>query len=108
MKTLKNILKRVTIKNNIVTLTEQLDRKDYLEYKKFMELIKGKYSSSTKNFHFNYDPSAPINNFLNTGIMPDKNPTAFFPTPKVAIDMIFNVVDDYIEHDPYNRKMRVL
>lgn len=95
--------------NKSVHILSELDRDDYLQIKKVLERFGGKYKN--KCFIFQTDPKPLLDTYFETGILPDKNPTAFFPTPKDLVhDMMrvssFDYIKDYDES--YQTTIRAL
>lgn len=78
---------------NEVAMPISLDRQEYLELKKFFNLFGGEYNKKSKKFDFNMNPKPIIYNFINNGIVPEKNPTSFYPTPSTLVDEMFKMSD---------------
>lgn len=54
------------------------------------------------------NPKPFINNYIETEIMPKKNPTAFFPTPKNLVDDMFRIANfDYFD-DEFQKNLKIL
>lgn len=110
IKSIINELEIDSIENSIKMLRE-LDRDDYLELKTILERFGASYKTNKKCFIFKTDPKPLIDTYLKTGILPEKNPTAFFPTPKNLVDTMmrvssFEYFKDYDES--YQSTIRVL
>lgn len=88
-----NVLNSMDITDNLVYLNSgELERKVYLEVSKIMEYLRGKWvGGKTNAFTFNHNPTDTINKTIETGLIPDKNPTAYFPTPKPVIDRVLEI-----------------
>jgi len=88
-------------------LPKQLDRNKYLMVKKALERINGEWK---RNAHvFNYDPTEAIARIIRTKALPEKNPTAFFPTPADAVQKMFDFLDEEdLEYAPEYATFRVL
>lgn len=90
-----NVLKNIIIneeEKSIVILTENLDRNIYVKVDELFKLIGGKWNKSKKKHFFdNKNLTLTIEEILNEGKSPVKNPFDFFPTP-------LNVVDDMIDY----------
>lgn len=93
-----------------VTMNKQLSREQYETLKHYFELIEGEYKTSGKKFVFKINPKPFIDAYIATGIMPIKNPTAFFPTPySIVEDMIKISSFDCLPTDrEYQSKYKVL
>ncbi|MHB8744251.1 MAG: DNA methyltransferase family protein [Sulfuricaulis sp.] len=63
--------------------TGQLDSKLYGRIKEVLVRLGGDWKRGA--FHFQMDPAPLIDSVLTLGVMPDKNPSAFFPTPRAVI-----------------------
>ncbi len=110
---LKEILENnITINEDCfeVTMNKQLSREQYETLKHYFDLIEGEYKTSGKKFVFKTNPKPFINAYIATGIMPIKNPTAFFPTPLgIVEDMIRISSFDCLPTDKeYQSKYKVL
>ncbi len=92
-----------------VTLHSQMDRKKYEEINEILERLGGKWDKKAKVHLFRINPRPLINAYLETGILPEKNPTAFFPTPSILSEEVLRLSgfsDCYFDTDM--RKMKVL
>lgn len=69
----------------------QIDRQLYEEVNEVLERLGGKWKSGKTKAHvFPYDPTELLASVCGCGIMPPKNPLAFFQTPEdVVIDMLY-------------------
>ena len=110
---LKEILEnkiKINEELNEITMTDTLSRDDYLELKKYLEIIGGNYATSGKKFIFNTNPKPLVESFIATEIMPLKNPTAFFPTPIKIVEEMVRISDfDCLPSDEeYQNKYRIL
>lgn len=106
------------IKNSIIDIEEyslslkgQIPRNDYVKVNEILMRLGGKWVSNRKKHYFQIDPTPLITSYLKSGVIPDKNPTAFFPTPKALAETIlrlsdFNFIGDY--DDAYQAKINVL
>lgn len=91
----------------------QLERELYDEVNEVLTRLGGKWKSRGKNSDgspkgehlFPYEIHNLINAVIGTGIMPPKNPTAFFPTPRTIVEMMLQ----YLEVYKYNNEnVRIL
>jgi predicted RNA methylase len=64
-----------------VDLGSKISRKDYLTVKKLFAFFGGKWDGAKKTHVFAYDPTERLSEVQKSGILPDINPFAFFPTP---------------------------
>lgn len=77
-----------------VHLPKQLERKDYLEFKKIVHGLRGEWVRSRKAHVFLHDPTQEIEDILATGTAPAyvDNPHSFFPTPQKEVqDMVDHI-----------------
>jgi hypothetical protein len=75
--------------------TIQLDRKMYVAVNEVLERIGGKWNRKSKAHVFeDVDPAQLLDLIFQTGEMPPKNPTAFFPTPRILIDEMLHISND--------------
>lgn len=72
-------------------LSKQLSREDYLAVNAVLERLGGKWNQRKKVHEFQYNVNLCLQNYLETGELPAKNPLAFFPTPQKIIDDLFLV-----------------
>lgn len=91
------ILQASIQKPNAVALPAvKMERALYEEVNEVLVRIGGKWKSKGKTgdgipkgeHQFKYDPSPVFASVLESGLMPPKNPTAFFPTPKAIVDQM--------------------
>lgn len=94
--TVEEILKESTIEGNVLKLPQiQLDRKDYCDVKKSLELIGGKWKSGKiQGFIFDSDPTILIDNLLGDS-SPEKlkKDYQFFATPENLAREIVSLAD---------------
>ena len=77
------ILSRVTVEGNVIYLTcGQLDRRQYLDVNKILELMGGKWNRKQKGHIFNEDPTDKLEAVLLTGEITEPTKYGYFPTPK--------------------------
>ncbi len=85
----------------------QIDKETYKLVDEVFKRLRGKWKGGKTQAHlFPYDPTPYIEALLVTKEMPDKNPTAFFPTPRVLVEEILDAINfvdlsdlDYLDED---------
>lgn len=94
----KDILEQCSVDGNIVRLPAiQLDRDLYLEVKKALELIGGKWKSGkTQGFVFKEDPSEYLSKLCNGEDINLKKEFQFFATPDTIADRLVELADTII------------
>jgi predicted RNA methylase len=90
------LLRDATINTEDFSLqfNKQLERDDYARVDDVLSRLRGKWNKRANAHLFPFDPTGPLSQILESMILPDKNPTAFFPTPAKALDAMFSLVDD--------------
>jgi hypothetical protein len=78
----------------------------YDEIKEILLRIGGKWRGGNSSAHIfeYYDPAPLLAALVSSGTMPPKNPTAFFPTPRAVIDILFTMANV----NDWRPKMRIL
>lgn len=103
-----SILKEAKVNGNKVVLPpRQLERSLYEEVNEVLLCLGGKWKGrgkhpdgSPKGEHlFPYEIEHLLQAVLETGLMPPKNPTAFFPTPKAVVYEMLAFLDTYKYND---------
>lgn len=90
-----------TVQDRIFKLPpDQLERDLYEEVNEVLTRLGGKWNRSKCGHVFPYDPAPLVSAVLDTGAMPPKNPTAFFPTPDNVVDLMMDVT--HASHLPKN------
>jgi predicted RNA methylase len=92
----RNILQHyVSYDGNSLKLTcGELDRKLYEEVNEILTRLHGKWKCGKIKAHvFPFDPKPLIQNVIDTGQEPPKNPYALFPTPSIVVDELLDVAD---------------
>lgn len=89
-----DILKDATVNQAEYTIrlnTEKLERSLYEDVNEVLTRIGGKWKGGKIKAHvYQYNPASLLETVLSSGLMPPKNPFAFFETPKDLIhDMFF-------------------
>jgi hypothetical protein len=77
-------LNTVTIPTSVGTL----DRKLYEEVDVVLSAIGGKWNRSKKAHLYPYNPAPLLGGVIASGIQPNRNPTAFFPTPASVVKIM--------------------
>lgn len=106
-----SVLSNIVCDGNIAKITiPDLERGLYEEVNETLNRLMGKWDRSKGAHVFNYEPEAAIRSVVHLGFMPEKNPTAFFPTPKKLVDDMFNSLEDihYFEYRSAEHGVRVL
>ena len=83
-----NVLAQSEVLADRVLLPQGLDRKLYQKVNETLEELGGKWNRKQQAHVFADDPREEIATIVQSGTLPDKNPLAFFPTPKAVIDQI--------------------
>ncbi len=94
---------------NAISLSSQVDRKTYDEINNIFTRLGGKWNKKANAHMFQINPRPLIDAYLATGTLPEKNPTAFFPTPTVLSNDVISLSgfsENYFESDA--RQMKVL
>lgn len=86
----------------------ELSRDEYVAVDEVLKLVGGKWSSKKKVHEFPYNPDPALALILSTGVLPGKNPTAFFPTPSSAIDDMFAFLDERFSYERKTGPFRFL
>lgn len=104
----KEILKGLRIENNTAVITHgALERKLYDEVDQALSSLQGKWDKRLGGHSFAYDPTDVVYGLIESGVLPDKNPTAFFPTPdKVVQDMLLMDNIGYMSEKEYVYEIR--
>jgi len=94
----EEVLQKCTIEGNVVKLPNvQLDRNEYLEVKKALELIGGKWKGGKVfGFVFATDPTDLLNQVINGEKRNIKKEFQFFATPEKLADEIVEIAE--LEH----------
>ena len=104
-----SIIKQEGINDFTLTLCAQVDQKTYRSIDNVLNRIGGKWNSRKRKHFFKYNPLPLIEKYLDSGILPEKNPTAFFPTPLVALDVMWDRVDkSWFDYKASDTGIRVL
>lgn len=72
---------------------EQLERGFYEAVNDVLVRLGGKWNGRKRLHLFPYDVTAAYHAVLSTGILPPKNPTAFFPTPAPLVDDMLRLAE---------------
>jgi len=87
-----NALKSTTVEKKggafiVPPLEYKLKRSDYRHFNDIMETYKGKWKTNVGHV-FPFDPIDFIQDVINSGEKPKRNPNEFFPTPEKVIDVM--------------------
>jgi phospholipid N-methyltransferase len=90
----RDVLSNATVHEAVLFLPKvQLARPLYEEVNEVLLRLGGKWKSGKVKGHvFEGDPSSDLEVVVRTGLMPPKNPTAFFPTPYPIIDRMLRAL----------------
>jgi predicted RNA methylase len=95
--------------DNSLHFEEQLERSDYVKVDDVLSRLRGKWNKRANAHLFPFDPTGPLKQIISSLELPDKNPTAFFPTPQKALETMFLLVDDIgFRCASEERRLRVL
>lgn len=91
----EEILQQCVVEGNVVKLPNiQLDRKEYLDIKKSLELIGGKWKGGkVSGFEFITDPTELLNNIANGDKINLKKDFQFFATPEKIANLLVELAD---------------
>lgn len=94
----RDILTRATCDGTALRLPpDRLDRKLYVAVNDAIEAMGGKWNRKAAAHLFDSDVAPKLAALLNDGVVPEKNPDAFFETPPEVVAMVRDaaIVDDY-------------
>lgn len=77
---------------------EQLERAFYKQVDDVLVRLGGKWNGRKRVHLFPYDVTPAYQAVLDTGILPPKNPTAFFPTPAVLVERMVELAELHDGH----------
>ncbi|MHB0961966.1 MAG: methyltransferase [Gemmatimonadaceae bacterium] len=92
----RSVLAAAIVDGNLVRLTSgQLARTLYEEVNEALVRIGGKWKNGKTQAHaFSYqDPAPLVAGLVASGVMPPKNPFAFFPTPPAVVESMLTSLD---------------
>jgi hypothetical protein len=84
-----DVLANLVVADDGVKIAVQLDAQNYRYIDGILKSIGGKWSSGRKAHIFPCDPKPLLASLLTLGTIPQKNPLAFFPTPKNLLHGLF-------------------
>jgi predicted RNA methylase len=88
------VLERATWDGGVLKLPgEQLERKLYVAVNAALEALGGKWNRGKKGHVFASDAESRLRAMLASGVVPPKNPNAFFPTPPAVVMRIIELAD---------------
>lgn len=76
-----------------ISLEVELEKSEYSKFKQAIARFGGRWDRKSGLHVFDFNPKPAINLFLESGKLPEKNPSAFFPTPKPVVDQAMNMVE---------------
>ena len=86
-----DVLKESTVNGNVLYLPKKrLERDLYLAVNEVLSRLGGTWNRKAKGHVFESDPREALRAALNNGEVPEKNPTAYFPTPEPLIESILS------------------
>jgi hypothetical protein len=85
---------------NVIKLPpDQLERAVYEEVNEVIQRLGGQWKTKKGHVFSFYDPAPLLAGIQSCGLMPPKNPTAFFPTPRAIIQDMLKTID-YLPDTP--------
>lgn len=96
---------------NLLRISVQLSRDLYMKVDKILTAIGGKWSKSRGAHEFPFNPKVLLDEVVaNNGLLPDVNPTSFFPTPKAGLDLMYALLSNQwlVEYTSVSSKVRML
>lgn len=91
----KEVLRNAEYGSNYVRLEVELERSLYEKVNTVLTRLQGKWGKKEKAHVFPFNPKPVVLATLEVGKLPEKNPTAFFPTPKNLVNDMFRMADRY-------------
>lgn len=90
----RSVLNRGAFRDGVFFLpAEQLDRKLYVAVNDALESLGGKWNKKAKGHVFARDAEDSLTAMLATGIVPAKNPDAFFGTPSAVVERMLELAE---------------
>lgn len=83
----------------------QLERSLFEQVDRILENLGGKWKGNQKRYEYPFEPAELLSVILSTGVLPPKNPHAFFPTPKEVLGKVFEPI---LELGSYYNPARIL
>jgi len=77
-----------------ISINGELDRALYTSLDEVLTSVGGKWNRSKKLHLFAFDPTPLLEKIVTDGVLPDVNPTAFFPTPLTGIEAMWSLMGD--------------
>jgi predicted RNA methylase len=87
------LLDMAIVDGNTVRPLPMAEREVYEELNEIFVRLRGQWKRN-KGHVFPYDPTAAVEAIRLSGVMPDKNPLAYFPTPRELAEFIANESDE--------------
>ena len=92
-----DVLRNLNVDGNSVRITQQLDRKLYLDVNKVLERIGGKWNRKAKAHVFDNDPIQRLRSVIETGTVNPKVKTGYFNTPREVITKMIGLADLHLD-----------
>lgn len=99
MNQVQEIIAQGIYDNGVFKISQQLDRDLYVKVNEVLERFGGKWNKKSGGHVFPYDPSDYLSKYLADGELPEKNPMAFFPTPKALVELMIEECKNYLHSD---------
>lgn len=87
------VLERAHFADGVLRLPAQLDRALYVAVNKALEALGGKWNRGAGGHRFAGDAATKLAAMLSSGVVPPKNPDAFFPTPREVVAEMFALAE---------------
>lgn len=87
----RSVLERAAFEGGVLKLPpERLDRSRYVAVNAALEALGGKWNRKVGGHVFADDAASALRELLDSGIVPAKNPDAFFPTPPAVVAQLLH------------------
>jgi len=90
----KILSNHIQINENSLMVTKKLSEKEYKALNDTLGRIGGKWERGKKAHVFPCDPRPLLAHMIETNLLPENNPTAFFPTPLDGIEEMWSFCDE--------------
>lgn len=88
------VLERAAFDGGVLKLPgDQLERKLYVAVNAALESLGGKWNRGKQGHVFATDAEAKLRGMLSKGVVPPKNPNAFFPTPADVVERMLDLAE---------------
>ncbi len=85
------VLERSQFADGVLRLPAQMDRPLYESVNKALASLGGKWNRKQRGHLFSGAAAGKLSAMLHTGVVPPKNPDAFFPTPSMVVDRMLDL-----------------